>query len=72
MEFVSINLLFYDIDPFSPFMQGKLTVLMYVNYRQQAPPHLGFYSSSIKGWINQDITLGQDINIKPFLVIHAL
>jgi hypothetical protein len=27
MEFVSRNLLFYDIDPFSPFMQGKLTVL---------------------------------------------
>jgi hypothetical protein len=27
MEFVSINLLFYDTDPFSPFMQGKLMVL---------------------------------------------
>ena len=25
-----------------------------VNYRQQTPPHLGFYSSSIKGWITQD------------------
>ena len=31
-----------------------------INYYQQTPPHLGFYSSSIKGWITQDITLGQD------------
>ena len=46
--------------------------VMSVNYRQQAPPYLGFYSSSIKGWITQDITLGQDINKKPFLVMHAL
>jgi hypothetical protein len=46
--------------------------MMYVNYHQQAPPHLGFYLSSIKGWIMQDITLGQDINIRPFLVIHAM
>ena len=45
---------------------------MNVNYRQQTPPHLGFYSSSIKGWITQDITLEQDINIKPFLVMYAL
>ena len=36
--------------------------VMNVNYRQQTPPHLGFYSSSIKGWITQDITLGQGIN----------
>ena len=27
---------------------------MNVNYRQQTPPHIGFYSSSIKGWITQD------------------
>jgi hypothetical protein len=27
METASNNLLFYDIDPFSPFMQGKLMVL---------------------------------------------
>ena len=27
---------------------------MNVNYHQQTPPHLGFYSSSIKGWITQD------------------
>ena len=33
---------------------------MVVNYRQQTPPHLAFYSSLIKGWITQDITLGQD------------
>ena len=46
--------------------------MMNVNYRQQTPSHLGFYSSSIKGWITQDITLGQDINIKPFPFIHAL
>ena len=46
--------------------------VMNVNYHQQTPPHLGFYSSSIKGWITQDITLGQVINIKPFLVIHVL
>ena len=46
--------------------------MMNVNYHQQAPPHLGFYSSSIKGWITQDITLGQVINIKLFLVMHAL
>ena len=43
-----------------------------VNYHQQTPPHLSFYLSSIKGWITQDITLEQDINIKLFLVIHAL
>jgi hypothetical protein len=46
--------------------------VMYVNYHQQTPLHLGFYSSLIKGWITEDITLRQDINIKPFLVIHAL
>jgi len=45
---------------------------MNVNYRQQAPPHLRFYSSLIKGWITQDITLGQIITIKLFPVIHAL
>ena len=45
---------------------------MNVNYHQQTPPHVDFYSSSIKGWITQDITLGQDINIKLFTVIHAL
>ena len=39
---------------------------MNINYHQQTPPHLGFYSSSIKGWITQDITLVQGINIKPF------
>ena len=43
-----------------------------INYHQQTPPHLGFYSSPIKGWITQDITLGQVINIKPFPVMHAL
>jgi hypothetical protein len=43
-----------------------------INYHQQTPPHLGFYSSSIKGWITLDITLGQGIDIKLFLVIHAL
>ena len=37
---------------------------MNVNYHQQTPPYLGFYSSLIKGWITQDITLGQDINKK--------
>jgi hypothetical protein len=46
--------------------------VMNVNYRQQTPPHLGFYSSSIKGWITQDITLGQDINLKLFLAMHIL
>ena len=46
--------------------------VMNVNYRQQTPPHLGFYSSSIKGWITQDITLGQGIDIKSFRVILAL
>ena len=45
---------------------------MNVIYRQQTPPQLDFYSSSIKGLITQDITLGQDINIKPFLVMHVL
>jgi hypothetical protein len=25
-----------------------------------------------KGWITEDITLGQDINIRPFPIIHAL
>ena len=43
-----------------------------VNYHQQTPTHLVFYSFSIKGWITQNITLGQDINIKPFPVMHAL
>ena len=43
-----------------------------INYHQQAPPHLDFYLSTIKGWITLDITLGQDINIKPFLVMHAM
>jgi hypothetical protein len=42
---------------------------MYVNYRQLTPPHLDFYLSSIKGWVTQDITLRQDINIKPSLVM---
>ena len=42
------------------------------NYDQQAPPHLGFYLSSIKGWITQDIILGQVVNIKPFPIIDAL
>ena len=46
--------------------------VMNVNYHQQSPPYLGFYSSSIKGWIIQDITLRQDVNIKLFLVMHAL
>ena len=46
--------------------------MMNVNYRQQTAPHLGFYSFSIKGWITQNITLGQVINIKPLLVMHAL
>ena len=46
--------------------------VMNVNYCQQSPPHLGFYSSSVKEWITQDISLGQDINIKPFPIIHAL
>ena len=46
--------------------------VMNVNYHQQTPPHLSFYSSSIKGWITQNITLGQGINIRPFPVIHAL
>jgi hypothetical protein len=43
-----------------------------IDYPQQAPPHLGFYLSSIKSWITLDITLGQDINTKSFLVILAL
>ena len=46
--------------------------MMNVNYHQQTPPHLGIYSSLIKGWITQNITLGQVINIKPLLVMHAL
>jgi hypothetical protein len=45
---------------------------MTLNNRQQAPPHLGFYSSSRKGWITANITLGQVINIKSFLVIPVL
>ena len=45
--------------------------VMNVNYCQQTPLYLGFYLSSIKGWITQDTTLGQGINIKPFLVILA-
>jgi hypothetical protein len=46
--------------------------MMVAKYRQQTPPHLGFYSSLRKGWITVNITLGQDINIKPFLAILAL
>ena len=46
--------------------------MMVVNYCQQTHPHLEFYSSSIKGWITQDITLGQGIDIKSFRVILAL
>jgi hypothetical protein len=72
METISNNLLFYDIDPFSLFSKVSWQFLMFANYLQQALPHLGFYSSSIKGWITQDITLEQEINIKPFLVTHAL
>jgi hypothetical protein len=49
MEFVSINLIFYDIDPFSPFMQGKLMVLD-VNYRQQ-PHHFNLTRRSYTLWM---------------------
>ena len=40
---------------FSHLCKLYLRFVMNVNYRQQTPPHLGFYSSSIKGWITQDI-----------------
>ena len=57
---------------FSHFCKVYWRFMMNVNYHQQTPPHVDFYSSSIKGWITQDITLGQVIIIKPFPVIHAL
>jgi hypothetical protein len=40
---------------------------MIANYRQQTPPHLGFYSSSRKGWITLGIIPWQDINSRLFL-----
>jgi hypothetical protein len=51
METVSNNLLLYSIYTFWSFMEERLTVHGIFNYRQQAPPQLGFYSSSRKGWI---------------------
>jgi hypothetical protein len=35
---------------------------MIVNYRQQTPPDLDFYSSSRKEWITLGIIYRQDIN----------
>jgi hypothetical protein len=48
VEIISNNLLFYDIYAF--YKEGWRFMIL-VNYRQQTPPHLGFYSSSRKGWI---------------------
>jgi hypothetical protein len=39
---------------------------------KKLPPHLVFYSSLRKGWITTNITLGQVINVKLFLVIPIL
>jgi hypothetical protein len=48
MEIISNNLLLYDI---YAFHKEGWRFMIYVNYRQQTPPHLGFYSSSRKDWI---------------------
>jgi hypothetical protein len=48
MKIVSNNLLFYDI---YVFHKEGWRFMIYVNYRQQTPRHLGFYSSSRKYWI---------------------
>ena len=69
---MSVKTYFYHLYLFHPFIQFYWQLKVDIIYHQQTPPHLGFYSSSIKGCIKLEITLRQDIYTYLFLVIPVL